>query len=325
MTEAAIDYVNGFRKENMENSIIIIRQLILLFALMLAGYYSFKKGWVTHKGSAQISSMIVKIFNPALIIASTAGSEYKPEGDLIITNLIIVAIFFGSLIFLAPIAARILRVEQKNRMLFRIMFTFCNLGFMGIPLVSGLFGEEQIFFVTWYILGFNFLFYSYGIFTFDKMTGKSSSFKPAKMFNSGVIACLIAFLLFLLPVNLPVIAVDSLAYVADLCVPLSMLVTGFALAQADLKMVFSDVKMYFYVAIKMIALPIAIAVIIKLVGGTLDPVITGIMILMYGMPNASLPIIVCEEYDIESEMLSSGYALSTILCIITLPLVTYFI
>lgn len=293
---------------------------------MFAGYLSFKQGWVTRKGSSQISSLIVKIFNPALIIATSIGSEYKPSAHLIIMNIILVAAFFGSLILLSPVICRLLRVDEENRVLFRIMFTFCNLGFMGIPLVSSLFGESETFFVSWYILGFNFLFYSYGLNTFARITGKDEKFNPARMFNSGMVAGLLAVLFFILPVQLPSIVVDSVVYVSSLCVPLSMLVTGFALAQIELKSVFTDAKMYLYIAIKMVAIPIAASFALKLIFGlSLSPVVGGIMILMYGMPNASLPIIVCEEYGVESEMLSRGYALSTILCLITLPIVTYFI
>ena len=127
----------------MANSLIIVKQLILLFSIMFAGYLSFKQGWVTRKGSSQISSLIVKIFNPALIIATSIGSEYKPSAHLIIMNIILVAAFFGSLILLSPVICRLLRVDEENRVLFRIMFTFCNLGFMGIPLLEVLLPEAR--------------------------------------------------------------------------------------------------------------------------------------------------------------------------------------
>lgn len=78
--------------------------------------------------------------------------------------------------------------------------------------------------------------------------------------------------------------------------------------------------------VAMIIIPIAASFIIGIFNSNvISPVIGGIMILMYGMPNASLPIIVCEEYGIKSDMLSCGYALTTILALVTLPIVTLFI
>lgn len=308
----------------MANSLIIIRELILLFAIMLAGYISFRRGWVNATGSQQLSAMIVKIFNPALIIATAVGGDTKPSGDQVASNLVLVVILFASLIVLGPVVASILHVDGTNRSLFRIMIVFCNLGFMGIPLVSSLYGESETFFVAWYILGFNFLFYSWGLDVFAKAAGRSEKFSPRKLLNSGMIAGVIAVALFFLPIELPAIVADSVTYVSSLCVPCSMLVTGFALAQIDLRTVFTDGKMYCYIAIKMLAIPIIAALLLRTLGGAmgLNPVVAGIMVIMYGMPSGSLPIIVCEEYGLESEMLSRGYALTTILALITLPLIT---
>lgn len=310
----------------MENSITILYQLLLLFTVMVAGYYSYKKGWVNDHGSAQISSMVVKIFNPAIIISTSVGSDYHPPARLVIENIILVVIFFASLILLGPVVARLIRVKPKNRLLFQIMFIFVNLGFMGIPLVTSLFGEDETFYLTWYILGFNLVFYTYGLYTFGKISGNGQSFSIKKMFNSGVIACLIAIAYFLFPIDLPEVAVDMLFCLSDLCVPLGMMVTGFALAKTNLKEVFTDVQTYAFIAVKMVVLPIIVALIIGVLKGNLIHTVTGgIMVLMYGMPNASLPIIVCEENGIESEMLSSCFALTTLLSIVTLPIVTSFI
>lgn len=77
----------------MANSIAILNQLLLLFSIMIAGYIAFKKGWVDEHGSSQISSLIVKIFNPILMLSITIGSEYRPSARLIIENIVLMVIF----------------------------------------------------------------------------------------------------------------------------------------------------------------------------------------------------------------------------------------
>lgn len=74
----------------MANSIAILNQLLLLFSIMIAGYIAFKKGWVDEHGSSQISSLIVKIFNPILMLSITIGSEYRPSSRLIIENIVLI-------------------------------------------------------------------------------------------------------------------------------------------------------------------------------------------------------------------------------------------
>ena len=43
------------------------------------------------------------------------------------------------------------------------MMIFSNVGFMGIPVISALYGSGVIIYIVFYMLGYNFLLYTYGI------------------------------------------------------------------------------------------------------------------------------------------------------------------
>ena len=82
---------------------------------------------------------------------------------MVTENLILVAVFFVVLILLSKIFARIMGLSAAEVNCYRLMMIFPNLGFMGIPLVRSLYGEEAVIFVAFYIVGYNLLVYSYGI------------------------------------------------------------------------------------------------------------------------------------------------------------------
>ena len=309
----------------MENSIIIFQKLIVLFGFILIGYIAYKKKWVTDEGSSQISGLIVNVFNPPLIIMTVIGTKSRPTAELVMVDSVLAILMFVLLIAISPLIVRMLKIEEKNRTIYSIMLIFSNLGFMGIPLIQAVYGQEATFYVAMYMMVYNILFYSYGVYVFEKAKNKSEEFhfQLKKMFNPGMISCLIALFLFLVPIPVHGIIVNCITYLGNAAVPLSMIVTGISLARSNLKEVFMDKKLYEFTFWKMLVIPAVVALIHK--NFHLDPVVTGVMVLMLGMPNGSMPVIMAEDYGLDSSICSRGVALTTILSLITLPLVTYLI
>ncbi len=309
----------------MENSIIIFQKLLVLFGFIFIGYIAYRKQWVTDKGSSQISSLIVNVFNPPLIIATVIGTQHRPSVELVLMDAFLAVFMFAALIAISPLFVRILRIEPRNRMIYSIMLIFSNLGFMGIPLTQALYGKEAAFYVAMYMMTYNILFYSYGIYVFEKekSSGNEYHFQLKKMLNPGMISCMIALFLFLVPIPVHGMVVDFIVSLGNAAVPLSMMITGISLARGNLKEIFTDWKLYQFTFLKMLVIPVAAAFLIR--NFHLDTVVAGVMVLMFGMPNGSMPVILAEDYGLDSSVCSRGVALTTILSLITLPVITYLI
>ena len=290
----------------MQNSFIIFQKLLVLFGFMLIGYLSYKKKWISDDTSSQISGLIVNIFNPALIISGVIGSVGNGNWNLVIMDLILAVILFVVL-----------------------MLIFSNLGFMGIPIIEELYGRGAIFYVALYTLVYNILFYTYGIYLFEKeramQTGQKAKiiFHWKKMINPGMVACLAALLIFAFQIDAPAPAVSFVQYLGNAAIPLSMIITGVSLAKMPLIEVFKDIKMYQFTFLKMLVIPMIAAFAIRLFH--LDPVLSGIMVLMFGMPNGSMAVMMAIDYGLDSSICSRGIVLTTLLSIVTLPIVAYLI
>ena len=304
----------------MQNSFIIFQKLLVLFGFMLIGYLSYKKKWISDDTSSQISGLIVNIFNPALIISGVIGSVGNGNWNLVIMDLILAVILFVVLILISPAFVRILGVKKDERNIYAVMLIFSNLGFMGIPIIEELYGREAIFYVALYTLVYNILFYTYGIYLFEKA---KIIFHWKKMINPGMVACLVALLIFAFQIDAPAPAVSFVQYLGNAAIPLSMIITGVSLAKMPLIEVFKDIKMYQFTFLKMLVIPMIAAFAIRLFH--LDPVLSGIMVLMFGMPNGSMAVMMAIDYGLDSSICSRGIVLTTLLSIITLPIVAYLI
>jgi len=310
----------------MTNSWIIFQKLLVLFGFILIGSICYKKKWISDHSGTQISGLIVNIFNPALIISGVTGSKSNGDWNLVFLNLLLAVLMFLVLIGISPLFVRILGIEKKQRNIYSVMLIFSNLGFVGIPLIQELYGRGAIFYVALYTLVYNILFYTYGIYLFEKEKSDGHGnikFQWKKMLNPGVIACLLSLVLFASQIFVPSPVVSFFDYLGNAAIPLSMIMTGVSLAKMPLKEVFRDIKMYQFTFLKMLVIPIIAALLIRYV--SVNPVLAGIMVLMFGMPNGSMPVMLAVDYGLDSSICSRGIVLTTILSLITLPIITCFV
>lgn len=307
----------------MANSLIILQKLVMLFGFIFIGYFAFKKEWLTREGTAQISKLVVLIFNPALMLSTAVCSTERPPANMVISNAILVCVFFGSLLAVSPLCSKLLRIPAKDKDIFPIINSFGNTAFMGIPLVSSLYGDNSTIFVAFYAVGFNLLFYTYALHIYRQDSGEETKFSISDLINAGTVACVLTVIAFLIPIDYPAVVTDCLSSIAGVCVPAAMMVTGCALAQVDLKQIFTDLRLYAFTILRMIIIPIIVIMINKyLLAGLINPVLAGILAIMYAMPNGSLPVIACEEYGIDADFPSRAFALTTLLALVTVPIVT---
>ena len=80
------------------NVSIIANQMMVLFLMMVAGYGAYKRGMVSREGTKSLSSLIVNILNPCLILSGVMNKEVTYGPRLILENLLLVFLMFALLI-----------------------------------------------------------------------------------------------------------------------------------------------------------------------------------------------------------------------------------
>jgi predicted permease len=182
-----------------------------------------------------------------------------------------------------------------------------------------LFGEIGVFYTSIANLVFSAMMWTYGILLYNNK-GKIN-FKS--LTNIGTISSLIAIFLFLFQIAIPAPILSALELTGRMTTPLSMLLIGALIAKVNMKTLFSDWKVYWTSFMKLLVLPMVTALILKQLN--YNDIVVSICTIMTAMPSAATNAIFAKEFDVNPTFASIGVFITTLLCIVTLPLILLFL
>ena len=139
-----------------------------------------------------------------------------------------------------------------------------------------------------------------------------------KIFNIGVIACIAAMLLYFLQTPVPSFLQAFITNLGNLTAPLSMMIIGASLAQMPLKELFLDKKLLLFSLVKLLLLPAVWMIMVNRVAE--QEILRGVCLVMMATPVGSMTAMLAQQYGGDYETASRGVALTTVLSVITMPL-----
>lgn len=139
-----------------------------------------------------------------------------------------------------------------------------------------------------------------------------------KIFNIGVIACIAAMLLYFLQTPVPSFLQAFITKLGNLTAPLSMMIIGASLAQMPLKELFLDKKLLLFSLVKLLLLPAVWMIMVNRVAE--QEILRGVCLVMMATPAGSMTAMLAQQYGGDYETASRGVALTTVLSVITMPL-----
>ena len=139
-----------------------------------------------------------------------------------------------------------------------------------------------------------------------------------KIFNIGVIACIAAMLLYFLQTPVPSFLQAFITNLGNLTAPLSMMIIGASLAQMPLKELFLDKKLLLFSLVKLLLLPAVWMIMVNRVAE--QEILRGVCLVMMATPAGSMTAMLAQQYGGDYETASRGEALTTVLSVITMPL-----
>ncbi len=314
---------------------VVLQQMVIIFILIGIGMILFWRGLLSEEGSKQISGLIINVTNPALLICSALEDGPKASLRELGIALVAYAAVFAVLIVIGFLIPRLLCVPKKHHYAYQMLTVFGNVGFIGIPLASAVLGSESLIYVSIFNLLFNLLIYTLGISLLQRAArGQTaednavSENSPAsgrfrKLVNAGTISAVVTIIFYLGNFRVPVILSSALSYTGRATTLLSMLVLGVSVAQMAPKEIFSHPKLYLFTLLRQILVPIGC---ILLMRGLIDnKLILNTMLLMAAVPAANMPLMLAKQMDMETESISQGIILTTVLSLVTVPVACLFL
>ncbi|WP_235190489.1 AEC family transporter [Leuconostoc mesenteroides] len=197
---------------------------------------------------------------------------------------------------------------------------YSNVGFLGIPLASSLFGSTGVFFAVIAMAVFNVFNWSHGISLFtSKSSGGFLSTVKHVILNPNIIAISFGLMLFLTRIELPSILNQALVYVGNANTPLSMIIVGNSLGNLKLNRRMISVPLIFALVLRNILFPVISIPILWAFG--IKGTEFSILLLMAACPVASLGVLFNLQSKGDTDSAVTLMSLSTIFSLISIPLV----
>lgn len=305
---------------------MVFSSLIGLFLLMGVGWVSVKTKIVPPAASAPMSSLLLKVTLPCTIFSSLATREF--DSAFLVDGVIIIVI--GLVLF--PLYAalswgisKVLKVPAGRRGIWSFGATFCNNGFMGFPVALALFGEEGLALTAILGIPFNLLIYTAGakMVCMDLPRGAEGgglSWRGA-VFSAINLAIVLGVVFYCGQIAVPEVIMTPIQHLSNLTTPLSMLVTGMNLAQGKLGEQVRDREALTSSLVRLLAFPL-LAWALLLCLPVNSALVSGVILVGMAMPAPAVATILGEQYGGCTQLAARTVFLSSLLCIVTIPLVS---
>lgn len=305
----------------MEFSLILAEQVLVMFLLLLAGGILYKCRIVKEEGLKQMTDILLYLVMPFLIL-DTYQIDYNAE--LTLNMLLGFALSVGCIV-LTIFLTQVLRIGAKKEQLTTERFTviFTNCGFMGIPLISAVFGDMGVFYGTTYLTIFNFMIWTYGL---ALMQGKQTEKKPLKdrlrPFCSPTMICIaLGVGMYFMQLKFPEPAERAISYIASMNTPLAMLIAGMNIVRSGLLQGLKRKRLYVTAAMKCFIAPIVTLFVLALL--PVDATLRMTLLIASACPTGANGIMFAGKYNGDSKVASHMFALTTLCSIISIPVVIY--
>ena len=330
----------------------LISYVGILFLMMVPGIILKKYNLVPDGFGKGLSNLILYIAQPALIVAaylsstSTIAQIWK-NALLVLLYSVIAHILFA---LVARLFYKHTPIDRAGMLRFATVFS--NAAFMGIPLIKELFGAEAAIYASIYNITFNLFLWTLGVhYCTDrgedhdgdgdsdiqdrlihlKKETKAQSSLLRVLLHPVTLASFIGIIFLATGVKLESFEVIKLGVLAqgitmlsNLVAPLSMVVIGLRLPEISWHGLHRDIPMWYFLLLRHIVLPFAVLLLCKLpglFGLPLPEIVSAVIVIMASAPAATSATMFAEKYNCDPVYVSRIVAVSTLLCIVTMPLI----
>lgn len=286
-------------------------QCIVMFGIMGLGYLLVKLDMLSTSTTRELGALLLNVVLPIVIVRSFWGS-YTPESmRAFVPACLLSAVALGVSMGIAHIC------YHQNGIL-EFSAAFSNAGFIGIPLVQSAFGPDSVFYIAGFIAGLNVLQWTYGRW---RISGSTNSISTRSILLSPMlIALVLGIALFLLQVPVPSIVQALMNNIANLNSPLAMLILGTYLANSDIGAVLTSKEAYAVSIVRLVLVPLATLFVFATLPCNQE-VKLAILIAASAPVGANVSVF-CQQLGFDTRRPSETVCLSTLLSLITLPLIT---
>lgn len=301
----------------------VLNQTIILFIIIFIGFFIKKMKIISNEFTKDISGFITNITLPLLTITSMNYAFSMEMFNNAIKILLFGAFSYVLAILAAAIFNKAVKSQEPQKGVYNFLIVFPNSAFMGFPILKAVFGDVGIFYASIYNILFNVLTWTLGVkfltaYSVDKQNNGS---RLKNLINPGIISVIIGLFLFIFSIKLPMLIYNPLKLLGDTTTPLAMFVAGAMLADTKISETIGNAKLYIIAAIRLLLLPILLMLTLSMFN--LPDIVVGVLSIITGMPAAVNTAIFARRFESDYRLASQGVFVTTLLNMLTAPLIIY--
>lgn len=303
----------------MDMALILGQQVLTMLLYLIVGVIAYKSKIITYEQSKGMSSVLLYVLSPCMLLKAFK-MDYDPDklmGLLFSTGTTLLAA-----IFLIVIARYVFfRKDTELAPIERSSVTYTNSGYLAIPLISATLGNEAVFYSCGYLIVFNLLVWTHCI--RQMSAGKASVQIKSIITNPNLIAIVIGIILFRFNIKLPTVIDTAVSGFGNMVGPVALFIIGVTLATMDIKQIFLNKRAYWVSLVRLVFAPVLLILFFKVLNinhwiANGDIVINTVLISSFA-PVAVIVTMFAQKFDLKADYSSQLVSLSTLLCIITMP------
>ncbi len=296
----------------------VLRQTIIMFMIVVIGALCYKTKLINDDGKKQLSNLVLNVVNPLLIFLSYQTDMRQDLIEGFLWTTVMAAVTYTAFILLSKVFFR--GKENTETTIERFSAVYSNFGFMGTPLIFGVFGAEGVFIQNGFVTVSNLFIWTHGVMS---MSGEKNGKTVLRALRSpALIAVGAGLVCMFLRIRLPDIVSTALNNVAEMTTPLAMIVAGASIMSAGLLKSVKNPRVYLVSAVRLLLLPfIGLALIMFMPCAEMPKLIT---LIEFSCPTAAIGTMFAIKYDKKPEYAAQIFAVSTLLSAAAMPLMTMF-
>lgn len=306
----------------------VAMQMVVVSLPILMGWAANKLGFLNDELDAGLSRLVMNIGLPCTILSSLNDAGELPASETLVMIILATLATYVAAVAVAYVLVALVRPPADARTPYRFSIAFGNCGFIGLPVISAIFGDEAMLYAAIALIPANFALFSVGALMFSGADGADGAGGLARRLRQALaslksptlIASVAVFVLAVVGVgNLGFIG-DSLGIVGQMTTPLALLVTGSSMAKSHVRTMVSSWRSYVAALGRLVLVPVAALAVARLF--PLDPFLLGIVVVDCSMPVATVGTLFCLQNKIDPTPMLQVTFLSIIGSIVSIPAVT---
>lgn len=304
---------------------IVVNQVLVFAILMLIGFVMAKAGVLGSDVLNGLSRLIIKLLLPCLIFHLIIGNGITISYILANRNFALALLLMYTLLCLLGYAmGGASGLRRSGQDVFAVATMFCNIGFMGLPLIDSMFpGNSQVAVcLLIYMTLDQILLWSVGVFLCTRNAKRKGGSMLRNLLNPSLVGIAIALVLLYFGITLPDPVVTTIKGLGDCSRYLALLYLGALLATMPVLSMLMKPHVYVLIVLKMTIVP----VIAYFVAGLFfDHTVSLLLATILSLPPMVAITMMARTYGGDERVAAETVFFSTIACLGTIPLVQFLI